>query len=337
MSDYTETQQKNTLRFFTELKNMRYLRDNCNFTDEDCGTTDSPSIRPKLKNAVRPFQAYPQPGEIRLLSQLDKITYVAILPWDWCHSLIVPLSHYEEPATDKEMRTENHDKKGLFQQVYQCWNFRTINNVLLAKSWLVNRMSDEEVNRLKTMMRYSLLGDELPDEIKNLTAAPIFREEDPRVTYMQEENKLFQKLDAMDFALAQRMEKIRERSFDSRARVIPFPAPCEFLQAASGTNELSGVYKLDENGQAQFVSAIECEDFRKVAAGEKVPHFTWETKSLTYISEEVFFRHSKSGLTIGSGMIFKEEDCFIIELLNSISEEDVPEICSPAEIEIIIQ
>lgn len=342
MSNFNEKQKQNTLNFLSELKILQLLKEKYSSEeDENLETENSSEIREKLADAVKPFDPFPRSGEIRLLAQPEKLTYAALLHWDWCHSIVIPLSHYENSATDKEMLAENGKEKGLFRQVYQFWNMRTLHNTLLAESWIVDKISPEEIAKLKKMMQYSLLGDALPEEIRNLTGTPIFREEDPRIGYMQEENDLFKELDAMDLALENSMEEIRENSFDEEKKPLLFPAPDMILQAAAGENELSGVYKMDESDQFQFITAVECEDFAYVSKGETIPHFTWFTKTdIPAKTRTVFFRHSVSGELIGSGLIFKEKDGIVIRLMSSISDEedgcDVPEISTPAEIEIIL-
>ena len=158
---------------------------------------------------------------------------------------------------------------------------------------------------------------------------------------MQEENALFKELDAMDSALENSMGDILENSFDEENKPLRFPSPGMFLQAAAGESELSGIYKMDKDKQIKFITAVECEDFVYIPKGGTIPHFSWFTKeNIPADLKTVFFRHSVTGEMIGSGLIRKEDDGFAIRLLYSISEEEdadeVPEITSPAEIEIIL-
>lgn len=339
MSDYIEKQKENTLRFFAELKNMQYLRNHCNFStdsdEHDDETADTPEIREQFKKAVRPFNPLPQQGEIRLLSQLDKITYVAVLHWDCCHSLIIPLSHYCTPATDKEMQAENYKENGLFQKIYQCWNARTVNNVLLAKSWLVDKISEDEISNLKAMMRYSLLGEELPTDIQDRTGIPIYREEDPRLEYMREATELFAALDAEDLALDDWAAEIQERS-----RNLTFPAAEEILQAAAGENALSGLYSMDKAGNSSFITGLELEAFEPVQAGTAIPHFTWFGEKLFTDYPDwhaVLFRHAETGDILGNGYLHYTDDGMEVVLQSPVTTENTPAIREAGDIQIILR
>ena len=336
MSKCTKMQEHNTQVFLNDFAMMQWIREDASEMPEE-DFQDVSDLKNEIAKLVRPFDPVPRAGDIRLLSQPEQLTYVALLDWDWNHSLVIPLSHYEEPATDKEMRAENAKEKGLFQQVYQCWNARTLNNILLSKSWLVGKLSEAEIVRLKKMMRYSILGDELTDDIKNLTGMPIYHDKDKRLIYMNEEKELFDSMDAEDMVFENWFSEVEEKTLNENNQPIRFPTPAQVLQAASNENELSGVYQM-EGDTAEFVTAIECEGFTTVAAGKKIPLFTWSTTGgeLSGI-QTVLFRHAKTGIIIGSGLIRQEADCHVVHMLNSIPMEETPDIASPAEIEIILQ
>lgn len=337
MNKMTEKQKENTLAFFAEYDLLKKLENAMStLPDEDEGlNADSPEMRAMLKGTVSPYDPFPRTGEIRLLSQPERLTYVAVFPWDHCHSLIVPLSRYENPATNRELLAEDSDKKGLFMQVYQCWNARTINNILLAKSWIAGEISSSEQKCLNQMMHYSLLGDKLPVDVQNRTGAPIYREEDPRLEYMREATELFAALDAEDLALDDWAAEIQERS-----RNLTFPAAEEILQAAAGENTLSGLYSMDEAGNSSFITGLELEAFEPVQEGAAIPHFTWfgEKLSTDYPDwHAVLFRHAKTGDILGNGYLHYTDDGMEVVLQSPVTTENTPAIREARNIQIILR
>lgn len=337
MNKMTEKQKENTLAFFAEYDLLKKLENAASpLPDEDEGlNADSPEMRAMLKGTVSPYDPFPRTGEIRLLSQPERLTYVAVFPWDHCHSLIVPLSRYENPATNRELLAEDSDKKGLFMQVYQCWNARTINNILLAKSWIAGEISSSEQKRLNQMMHYSLLGDKLPVDVQNRTGAPIYKAEDPRLEYMREATELFAALDAEDLALDEWAAEIQERS-----RNLTFPAAEEILQAAAGENALSGLYSMDKAGNSSFITGLELEAFEPVQAGTAIPHFTWFGEKLFTDYPDwhaVLFRHAETGDILGNGYLHYTDDGMEVVLQSPVTTENTPTIRKAGDIQIILR
>ena len=337
MNKMTEKQKENTLAFFAEYDLLKKLENAASILpdEDDDLNADSPEMRKMLQDAVSPYDPFPRVGEIRLLSQPERLTYVAVFPWDHCHSLIVPLSRFENPATNRELLAEDCDKKGLFMQVYQCWNARTINNILLAKSWIAGKISPAEQERLNQMMHYSLLGDELPEEIQNRTGAPIYRAEDPRLEYMREATELFAALDAEDLALDDWTAEFQERSQN-----LTFTAAEEILQAAAGENALSGLYSMDEAGNSSFITGLELEAFEPVQEGTAIPHFIWFGKKLSTDYPDwhaVLFRHAESGDILGNGYLHYTDDGMEVVLQSPISAENTPVIREAKDIQIILR
>ena len=152
---------------------------------------------------VAPFNAELAPGQIRLLSQPDKLTYVALLRrWEKNSFVVMPFSHFSEPATDEELKAE-YDR-GTFARVLQGWNVRTLQDETLEKSWLVDRLSENELEQAWTLWTSGMTGRELPNDILQRTGLPIYRDDDPRLEYKREELDNFAKVDAQDLATAEK-------------------------------------------------------------------------------------------------------------------------------------
>ena len=152
----------------------------------------------------------PAPGQIRVLSQTDTLTYAAVLArWDERSLLIAPFSRFEDPASDEELKTAFQG--GLRMGVLQIWNARTAMDATLKKSWLVGKLPKQDLDDALLLWKWSI-GDvaELPERISERTGVPIYRTDDPRLDYRREALENFAAFDAEDDANAERAEKLDE-------------------------------------------------------------------------------------------------------------------------------
>ena len=108
-------QEKNTVKFLEEFKQKELLK---TFKFEDELENEVESVPEIPAGLVSPFDIFIKEGEIRLLSQTDKLTYCAVMPLDWKQCLLIPFSHCENPATDQEMYATGTER-GLFQQAHR--------------------------------------------------------------------------------------------------------------------------------------------------------------------------------------------------------------------------
>lgn len=128
-------------------------------------------------------------GDIRILSKQftsepDVIPYVAVLEeWEKGMWLIVPFSHYATPATPGEMSTDI-DMRGL--RVLQVWNGRTVQDDILKKSFLFDRLSDKVREDALALFRHEMGGVDLPTSFSAQRGVPIVNEADPRREYLKE-------------------------------------------------------------------------------------------------------------------------------------------------------
>ena len=131
-------QKQNTLAFIKEYTILNELK---NITAED---TEEYSTSEKLvmTRTANPFNITVQRGEIRLLSQTERLTYGVVMSCSWNNCLLIPFSSFRNPATDREMYISDAEDRPLFQRVYQVWNVRTVQTALLSQSWKMYQLSE---------------------------------------------------------------------------------------------------------------------------------------------------------------------------------------------------
>lgn len=329
-------QEKNSIKFLEEFKQKELLKTfdlDAEFEDDVEAVPDIP------EGLVSPFDIFVKDGEIRLLSNTDKLTYCAILPWDWEQCLLIPFSHCDNPATDQEMYATGAER-GLYRQVLQIWNARTVHRTVLAKSWIAGKLSETEKSQINKLLRKDWLGSEISDDIKNLTGAPLLDMTDIRRIYMRQEQHNFEQL-----SLENEQARRHKEELEQNSNVLVFEKLRPFvenqLMAAAGKNCLSEVY-LQKNGELNYLTGATSTDFDYVAAGEPIPHFYWYIEDLTEEYRDgmqVLFRHKSSGQILGSGVLQRSQSAPAVVdviLANTITVEETPEISSPSEIQLII-
>ena len=153
-----------------------------------------------------PFDEELAQGQIRVLSQLNAIVYVVLLRrWTDSSFLIMPFSKYSFPATDEEYLTRQDG--GMYLRVLQGWNARTLQDETLRQSWVAGELNQEDLAAAMALWNYVLGDADLPDNQLVRTGVPIYRADDPRLSYKQETMQLFQELDERDMAIATQPEE----------------------------------------------------------------------------------------------------------------------------------
>lgn len=166
--------------------------------DENADFTSN--ITPVAKN---PFDTELAEGQIRLLSQTERITYVALLRrWGDDAFVVMPFSRFDSPATDEELKTSFDG--GMYLRVLQAWNTRSLQDESLKKSWLIGELSPKDIDDALALWESTLEEKELDDSIVQNTGLPIYRKNDPRLQYKREELANFARLDAEDIKLAEK-------------------------------------------------------------------------------------------------------------------------------------
>ena len=325
----TDIQKSSTGRFLREYKVLECLRDvPCD--EEPKEQSCSPELTEKARCIAHPFNLVVEDGDIRLFSQTERITYGVILPWDNLRALVVPFSRYDNPAESSEFYAENADERAMFQRVYQVWNARTVQKSLLSMTWRVGRISPREITRLKQMLRHDLLGEKIPAALSALCGFSDFRLARIIGRYHREESENFKALDEEDMALETALESLPEFKFQ--------PGGFDQLMAAAGAETLSPVYVRKGKNHLQYLAAMEADNFRRVKAGKALPVFCWFSDAIKsrYHWRVAAFRTASSRIFLGAGLIEPEDGGAAVRLRYPVKPQEVPELLSPADIEIII-
>ena len=157
---------------------------------EDTGTWET-TVSPTPSD---PFDEELAQGQIRVLSQLDAIVYVVLLRrWTASSFLIMPFSKYSFPATDEEYLTRQDG--GMCLRVLQGWNTRTLQDETLRQSWVAGELNQDDLSAAMALWNYVLGDADLPEDRLARTGVPIYRADDPRLSYKQETLELFRKLE----------------------------------------------------------------------------------------------------------------------------------------------
>lgn len=167
--------------------------------DAECSGRDAgPAVRHETGESPGNYTSDSiQPGQIRLLARgvggvENRLLYAAILsewnadPKEW---LIAPFSSYTTPAVRGELLLRPTGALSL--RVLCLWNARNVADRTMSRSWLVDELNGEEQREAANMLRYTLHGDPLPEELHPRIGPPILKPDDPRRAYEREEITLW--------------------------------------------------------------------------------------------------------------------------------------------------
>ena len=145
--------------------------------------------RERLAAACEAYDGDIRPGQIRILSKRftadpDVIPYVAVLERrDEGKWLVAPFSPYSVPATPGEMAT-GVDICGL--RVVQAWNGQTVQEALLAKSFLFSSLGESVRVAALDLVRHETNGADLPADFSAQRGPTVILDADPRRDYQGE-------------------------------------------------------------------------------------------------------------------------------------------------------
>lgn len=334
-----KNQQKyNTAAFLEEyriLKQLAAFEDNVPEDSAVPAPADTAGQFQLPDGLVSPFNPLVCEGDIRLLPQTERLTYGAVLKWDEQHALLIPFSRCENPATDQEMYIEDASERALHMRIYQLWNARTVNLAVLARSWLMDRLPEHDLVRLKQLLGHIWLKDKLEDDsILNRTGLPLLPGSDIRKSYLAEELDNFRALDEEDAR-----QETCPLYLGNVSCLHIFQQAEEELQAAAGAETQSELYLLSDSG-LRYLGTLDFEDFVRHPAGMQLPRFNWYSEqrpegSVPWMS--VLFRHRETGKMLGCGILTPlVSDAWETSLLYPVRAENTPEIRSPNEIQVIL-
>ena len=217
MEKYFEKRKSYVSDFIKSYLLYKQLEEVSGFDENRDFTT---SIKPVDMN---PFDEELAEGQIRLLSQTERITYVALLKrWGNDAFVVMPFSRFSYPATNEEVKTDFDG--GLYLQVLQAWNTRTLQDESLRKSWCIGSLSQKDLTSAWNLWKSTISGNEPDDSILQNTALPIYHENDPRLDYKQEELENFARLDAEDLAIMEKSAFFLWSDQDDEKGILPIAA-----------------------------------------------------------------------------------------------------------------
>ena len=195
MEKNTEQRKKHVDDFIKAYLLHKKLEEVSGCDEEDDFTT---TVSPVEMNS---FDEELEEGQIRLLANTERLTYVALLKrWSVSSFVVMPFSRFNEPATDEEFKTELDG--GRYLRVLQAWNTRTLQDDTLKKSWLVGNLPQSDLDDAWSLWEATLSDKPLSDSLLQRTGLPIYRKIDPRVQYKREELANFERIDAEDLVAA---------------------------------------------------------------------------------------------------------------------------------------
>ena len=146
---------------------------------------------------VKPFDSELKCGQIRVLADVSRLTYVVLLKKLGDNAFITTaFSHYDFPATDKEFALRR--SYGAYLSVLQIWNTRTLRAEILKRSWVCGILSENACRVAWDFWRSIFTGAELPVSVRERSGIPIESQDDVRWEYMREETEVFSAVDAAD-------------------------------------------------------------------------------------------------------------------------------------------
>ena len=205
MEKFFEERKKNSLEF---IKSYQITQNITEMMPEDEEYEEYSKEDIELQNNMI-FQKAPRKdydsnvsvGQIRIVRHTDKPTYVLVFgKWGDDKFLVMPFSHYEEPATHEEFYSEYNG--GLYMQVLQAWNARSLHVNSISKSWYCDDAGEQDIEDARTMWLFTMGQAKPDDRLLKKTGLPIYKSNDPRLQYKDEELENFARLDAEDFEIS---------------------------------------------------------------------------------------------------------------------------------------
>ena len=252
MMKLLDAQQHNTDNFLTSYEIRKRLSEVSGY-DETLSQETSEKIVPA---AVKEFHADLRCGQVRLLADLEEITYILLLKkWDDNSFLVTAFSHYNFPATNEELALGCY--AGAYLNVLQIWNTRTLQNSILKKSWVCGEVTEKVCNEAWQFWTSLVNGEQLSDDILVRTGMPIGDKDDVRIEYMQKAMETFAKIDAADLAEAKTdEEEFVLPAWDESKLMIPRLWGQEGLALAAGEEKENVYLSCSIEGRRECVKVI---------------------------------------------------------------------------------
>lgn len=148
---------------------------------------------------VAPVSSEPPPEcrQIRLFSPLlpatrERLLYAAVLEECMDGSfLIAPYGRFSEPCVPGELLGS---REAPCLRVLCLWNAVEAPSTLLAKSWVVDTLSDDEFEAATAVRRHLASRETLPSGLAERIGPPLWHPADPRRRYLDEERRTMEAL-----------------------------------------------------------------------------------------------------------------------------------------------
>lgn len=134
-------------------------------------------------------------GQIRLLSQTEEgVRVLVVHTWGDDAHIIVPLSDFDSPATDEEIKVGN--------VVAQVWGGSSLQDKHLCKSWVMGKLTEKQTSAVFNLWAHFIDGRKLEPHTTKFTGAPISEQTDGVIReiceYMDEYFDKMSKIHALD-------------------------------------------------------------------------------------------------------------------------------------------
>ena len=140
--------------------------------------------------SVKPFNTDLKSGQIRLLADVSRLTYVLLLRRGEDNAFItMAFSHYDFPATNEELSLERY--AGCYLNVLQVWNTRSMQDETLHRSWLCGTLPESVCEDVWNFWLFLATGSPMPEHLRDKIGIPIEQDDDIRLEYMREERQPF--------------------------------------------------------------------------------------------------------------------------------------------------
>jgi hypothetical protein len=152
-----------------------------------------PDLPPPM---VRPFDTDPSgfvPGAVREAAGYATndptrgLRLLILADWGDGHSLVVPFSPFQEPASTGEIHTGRIDTP---LAVLCPWNSRVVPIDLLRDTWWADTFDADEIEDARCAFRNCVMDEPLPPQLATRIGAPINDPGDPRVEYQTIETQI---------------------------------------------------------------------------------------------------------------------------------------------------
>ena len=120
-------------------------------------------------------------GDIRQLSLPNGTFYALVIDKLVQSYIVIMFSEFSIPATDEEFLISN--TRAQCPSVVQLRSTRALSPLLLRRSWLIDRVTDDEICLIIGAVEYTVFGNKVTSKFEDRVGLPITDPYDPRIDY----------------------------------------------------------------------------------------------------------------------------------------------------------